>query len=245
MTDSSKCAQNEKCICLATFFSDLRRYLCCLCSCSFFIMMVSFEASLKWQAGIQILNAVRCLCRTWPRPLAWSGSSSPLLWGYVKNKDKRSTCCQHWWLKTANCVVYWSDPWGNATTFYDIFSIPTVGVYWTTRWSSKMCHVQTLKINMNFQGHWLYLPPLLKIFHFALKRYFTSKTIRRFCLTLYFIALEILQPHNNSLFLGFWLCRKSNWKCYSMFRVPRLVCKLSTFCFQPLLEGRRANVTGR
>jgi hypothetical protein len=43
----------------------LHGYLCCVASCPLCIMAVSFEASLKWPAGIQILNAIRCLWRTW------------------------------------------------------------------------------------------------------------------------------------------------------------------------------------
>ena len=37
-------------------------------------------------------------------------------------------------------------PWGNTKTCYDLLSIATAGVYWTTCWSPR-CHIQTIIIN--------------------------------------------------------------------------------------------------
>jgi len=54
-----------------------------------------------------------------------------------------------------------------------IVSIVAVGMTW---WSTTKCHIQTIMINMNSCGHGMYLPVLIKFFHFSLKFYFILKT---------------------------------------------------------------------
>ena len=46
-------------------------------------------------------------------------------------------------------------------------------------------------INMNSHGHGMYLPILIKLFHFALKCYFVSNTVRCVWLILYINPLVL------------------------------------------------------
>jgi hypothetical protein len=58
---------------------------------------------------------------------------------------------------------------------------------WTAWWAPTKCRIQTIMIQMNSHVHGMYLPVLIKFFHFALKCYLISKTVRGFWCTLYFI----------------------------------------------------------
>jgi hypothetical protein len=49
-----------------------------------------------------------------------------------------------------------------------------------TWWSPTKCHIQTVIIQKNSHGHGMLLIASIKYFHFALKSYLISKTIRYF-----------------------------------------------------------------
>ena len=75
---------------------------------------------------------------------------------------------------------------------YDSVSIVTAGVYWTTWWSPKKYHIQTIMIQMNSHGHGIYLLVLINFFQSALKCYFISKATRGYWHILYIICYSTL-----------------------------------------------------
>jgi hypothetical protein len=67
--------------------------------------------------------------------------------------------------------VYSREPQGNATC-YDSLSIVTAGAYWMTWWSTTICHIQRVMIQMIPHGHGMHSILLIKFFHLALKSSF-------------------------------------------------------------------------
>jgi hypothetical protein len=85
--------------------------------------------------------------------LAWPCNNRLLPLGLRYKQSIRNMSCQYCWLKTANSGVYSRDSQGNVTTCCDSLSIATAGVCWTSWWSIRKCHIQTVMTEMDFHGH--------------------------------------------------------------------------------------------
>ena len=116
-------------------------------------------------------------------PLAWSCSTRLLPFGFWQKQGRRNKICQYWQLKPASLGVYSRVLEGKATMSQQPFHRDCRCVL--NSMEVTKCHIQTVMIQMNSHGHGMYLLLLIPFFHFALKCYVTSKTIRCFWCTMY------------------------------------------------------------
>jgi hypothetical protein len=77
---------------------------------------------------------------------------------------------------------------------YNSLPIAIAGVYWTVWKSPTKFHIQTVMMQMNSHGQGIYMLLLKPFFHFALKCYVISKTIRCFWCTVYSSVMTVSFP---------------------------------------------------